>query len=79
MLKRICVASNLRDKLRRTELCRTKAGNPLDMLIVTNFLSSQDDIAERKCIIISSRVHPGETNASFIMEGFLEFVVSTDP
>jgi murein tripeptide amidase MpaA len=23
-------------------------------------------------------VHPGETNASFIMEGFLEFIVSND-
>ena len=48
------------------------------MLIVTNFTSDQDKIAERKCIIICSRVHPGESNASFIMEGFLEFIVSND-
>ena len=48
------------------------------MLIITNFTSSQDAIAERKCIIICSRVHPGESNASFIMEGFLEFIVSNE-
>ncbi len=29
-------------------------------------------------MIICSRVHPGESNASFIIEGFLEFIVSND-
>lgn len=48
------------------------------MLIITNFASSQDAIAERKCVIICSRVHPGESNASFIVEGFLEFIVSNE-
>jgi murein tripeptide amidase MpaA len=34
----------------------------------------------KKYIIICSRVHPGETNASFIMEGFLKFITSaTNP
>ena len=45
------------------------------MLIITNLKSSQDEIAERAAIIISSRVHPGETNASFIMEGIIEFLL----
>lgn len=27
---------------------------------------------------MTSRVHPGESNASLIMEGFLEFIVSND-
>lgn len=78
MLRRICSPANLKDKLRRTELCRTKAGNSCEMLIVTNFTASQDQIADRKCIIISSRVHPGESNASFVMEGFLDFIVSQE-
>jgi len=46
--------------------------------MITNFLSSQDAIAERKCMIICSRVHPGESNASFIIEGFLEFLLSNE-
>jgi len=78
MLKRICLPSYGKDRLRRTDLCRTKANNACEMLIITNFLSSQDAIADRKCIIICSRVHPGESNASFIMEGFLEFIIGNE-
>jgi len=52
-------------------MCRTIAGNSVEMLIITNLESSQDEIAERNAIIVSSRVHPGESNASFIIEGFI--------
>lgn len=78
MLKRICLPGYSKDRLRRTELVKTLAGNAVELLMITNFASSQDAIAERKCIIISSRVHPGESNASFIMEGFLDFIVSNE-
>lgn len=78
MLKRVCLPSYAKDRLRRTDLCRTKAGNQCEMIIVTNFTSNQDQIAERKCVIVCSRVHPGESNASYIVEGFLEFIVSND-
>lgn len=30
----------------------------------------------KKYIIICSRVHPGEANASYIMEGFINFITS---
>jgi len=46
------------------------------MLIVTNFASDPIDIAVRKSIILTSRVHPGESNASWIMDGVIEFLVS---
>lgn len=46
------------------------------MLIITNFNSCQEDIARRKAIVISSRVHPGESNSSFIMEGIVEYICS---
>ena len=65
--------------LRRAPLCKTTAGNNLDMLIITNFMSSQDAIAKRKCIVLTGRVHPGESNSSFVMEGLLEFVVGDEP
>ena len=31
----------------------------------------------KKYIIVCSRVHPGESNASYIMQGFLKFITST--
>lgn len=48
------------------------------MLIVTNFSSAGEEIAERKAIIITARVHPGETNASYMMKGVIDFLVSDD-
>lgn len=54
------------------------AGNEVDMLIVTNFSSAGEEIAERKAIILTARVHPGESNASYMMKGVIEFLVSDD-
>ena len=48
------------------------------MLIITDFTSTQDQIADRKCVIISARVHPGESNSSFIMEGIIEFILGNE-
>ena len=33
----------------------------------------------KKYIIVCARVHPGESNASFIMQGFLKFITSNQP
>ena len=77
-LKRVCLPQYGKDRLRRTALCKTKAGNSCEMLIITNFTSTQDQIAERKCVIISARVHPGESNSSFIMEGIIEHVLGNE-
>ena len=41
------------------------------MAIITNFSSRPEEIAVRRAIVITSRVHPGESNASFSVEGIL--------
>ncbi|CAM9963478.1 unnamed protein product, partial [Phaeothamnion confervicola] len=35
--------------------------------------------AKRRCIVISARVHPGETPASWMMEGMLKFLTGDSP
>ena len=77
-LKHECLPSFSRDRRRRTVLCKTCASNSVEMLIVTNFLVTQDLIADRKCVIISARVHPGESNRSVIMEGIVEFILRNE-
>jgi cytosolic carboxypeptidase protein 2/3 len=48
------------------------------MAIITNFSSRPEEIAVRRAIVITSRVHPGESNASFIVDGILNYLVSDD-
>lgn len=33
----------------------------------------------KKVVFVSARVHPGETSSSFVLNGFLNFIVSSDP
>lgn len=76
-LQKLCNNRN-KERIRRTVLCRTIAGNECDMVIITNFSSKPEDIAFRKAVILTSRVHPGESNASFIMQGILDYLVSDE-
>lgn len=51
------------------------AGNRCDVLTVTNFNSPEQEIKKRKCVCISARVHPGETGASWMMKGVLDYLL----
>ncbi len=74
-MNRLCTPDQ-KDKIRKTVLCKTLAGNDCEMVIITNFTSKPEEIAVRRAIILTSRVHPGESNASFIMHGTLEYLTS---
>ena len=67
-----------KDRIRKTIVCKTIARNDCEMAIITNFGSRPEEIAIRRAIIITARVHPGESNASYICEGMLQFLVSDD-
>lgn len=36
-------------------------------------------VGNRPCVVLTARVHPGESNASWVMKGTLEFLCSDDP
>lgn len=62
--------------LRRRQLCKSLCGNRCDLLTIT---SATDDVKEsrgKKAVIITARVHPGETNSSHMMQGIIDFLVS---
>ena len=40
--------------------------------------SKRLEYVKKKSVIITSRVHPGETNASFVFSGFFNFIISPE-
>ena len=47
--------------------------------LMTRPLSNNLPLSDKPIVILSARVHPGETNASWIMEGILDFLTSDTP
>eukprot|EP00474_Spongospora_subterranea_P000479 CRZ00937.1 hypothetical protein [Spongospora subterranea] len=66
------------DHCRRDLLCRSFSGNNVDVLTITDFTAGQD-ISSRSCAVITGRVHPGEPNSSWIMEGIISFLIGSSP
>lgn len=64
-------------------LCRTLAGNSCPIVTITACPVSRrwkdlHQMRNRPYIVLTSRVHPGESNASWVMKGTLEFLCSND-
>ncbi|NXX82129.1 CBPC3 carboxypeptidase, partial [Urocolius indicus] len=55
-------------------LCHSLAGNTVYVLIITSPTKSGRH-SKRKAVILTARVHPGETNSSWIMKGFLDYIL----
>ncbi|XP_059252355.1 cytosolic carboxypeptidase 3 isoform X5 [Mustela nigripes] len=55
-------------------LCHTMARNMVYVLTITTPLKNTDS-RKRKAVILTARVHPGETNSSWIMKGFLDYIL----
>uniref|UniRef100_A0A8D2BFS7 Cytosolic carboxypeptidase 2 n=1 Tax=Sus scrofa TaxID=9823 RepID=A0A8D2BFS7_PIG len=60
-------------------LCRSLAGNTVYLLTITNPARTPQEAAAKKAVILTARVHPGESNGSWIMKGFLDFILSNSP
>ena len=63
-----------KNRMRRRTLCQTIAGNNCEMIIITTFQSDPEAIKNRKGVVLSSRVHPGESGASWMMKGVLDYL-----
>jgi hypothetical protein len=63
---------HLNSLVKRKTLTESPGGNYIDMLTITNFKLGRP----KKVVFITSRVHPGETPASFVCEGVINYLVS---
>ncbi|XP_072258804.1 cytosolic carboxypeptidase 4 isoform X2 [Pyxicephalus adspersus] len=65
-------------------LCDTLGGNPCPIVTITAMpksksKNSKEEFCSRQYVVLTARVHPGESNSSWVMKGTLEFLVSGDP
>ncbi|XP_065199439.1 cytosolic carboxypeptidase 6-like [Sycon ciliatum] len=68
---------------RRESLTKTTQGRHLDLLTITNPNNLEVDEAQdpkRKipAVVITARVHPGETPSSYVCDGVINFLISDD-
>ncbi|GAB1600068.1 cytosolic carboxypeptidase 1-like isoform X2 [Argonauta hians] len=77
------IASNV--YFRCQELCETLSGNSVPIVTITG-PDQQDNASEpvpdpngRSYVFLSARVHPGESNSSWVMKGIIDFLISDKP
>ncbi|XP_071854551.1 uncharacterized protein [Apostichopus japonicus] len=76
-LDTICSDSERKKHIKREVMCESRAGNSCFLLTVSNF-TDKNKQKSKKGVVVTARVHPGETNASWMMKGFLDFITSAD-
>ncbi len=61
--------------IRHEIIGKSLSENNLDMIIITKFNCNFDEIAFRPCIVLTARVHPGESNSSYAIQGVIDFLL----
>jgi hypothetical protein len=61
-----------------TSLCNSLGGNSVPLITITDFTPEENilnPMIDRKYVFLSSRVHPGETNSSYIIQGLISYLI----
>ncbi|CAH8529968.1 unnamed protein product [Heterobilharzia americana] len=85
--KRICeqtilcytLANNPVPLLTITEPCKDEQQFDQKSESTDHSQSTKDQSSKKRCVVITARVHPGETQGSWMMKGLMDFLISEDP
>jgi hypothetical protein len=68
--------SRITNIFNRRALCTTLAGNRCDVLTITERTEGAVESKYKPGIIVSGRIHPGESNSSYMIHGIIDFLLS---
>ena len=55
---------------------KTPNNNDIPLIVITDFTSDKRSLAERPCVFLTSRIHPGETSSSYVIQGVIEYLLN---
>ena len=58
------------------EAGKTYNKNKIPYIVITNFNCSEEELNEKKCVLITGRIHSGETVSSYAVQGLIDFLVN---
>lgn len=61
-----------------SSLTTTLGGVDVPMLTITDFSHTRAEEVRKKVVVITGRVHPVETHASWVVHGIIKFLLSKD-
>ena len=58
------------------EAGKTFNNNKIPYVVITNFECDEEELNEKKCILVTGRIHSGETVSSYVVQGLIDFLVN---
>lgn len=82
-LRKMQERRSLDDCVMIQSLCTTQAGNIMPLVTITSLKKdgeycTADEIMQRGVVVISARVHPGESNASYMCKGVMDYLIDNN-
>ena len=55
---------------------KTFNNNKIPYIVITNFECDEEELNEKKCVLVTGRIHSGETVSSYVVQGLIDFLVN---
>jgi hypothetical protein len=76
-IQSLCSKPEVSKFCKHRTLCHTVAGNPVPLLTIAAPSLTLEEAKSKKAVVVTARVHPGESNSSWMMKGLIDFLTSS--